>query len=319
MLSGSAPYADFAEASRAVLRYLKQTIPFGAWIVSRIEGRDYVVLAVEADAGGIKAGDTLPAEDTMCLRMLAGEGPHIAPDVQRVPAYQALLGRYPQAIGAYIGFPLQREDGSDFGTLCAVDAQRREADIEAHRGLLELMARLLATILHFDLQREDLWRRALHGQAQSMTDALTGALNRRGWDLVCAREDDHCRHYGDPLCVLQIDLDGLKRINDEQGHAAGDHHIALAARTVKAQLPTAAALARTGGDEFSVLLPKLRAAEAQSWLPQLREALDVAGVAASIGLAQRKPWRDIAEAWQRADQAMYAEKRARKADQPRRN
>lgn len=319
MQAVSAPYADFADASRAVLRFLKQTIPFDAWIMSRIQGGSYVVLAAESDGMGIKSGDALPAEHTMCLRMLAGSGPHIAPDVQVVPAYRELLGRYPQAVGAYIGFPVQREDGSAFGTLCAIDVARQPADIEVHRELLELLARQLATILHFDLQREDLWRRALHGEAASMTDALTGALNRRGWDLVCAREDDHCRAYGDTLCVMQIDLDGLKRINDEQGHAAGDQYIARAAICLKDLLPSAATLARTGGDEFSVLLPKVGAEQAPDWLRRTRAALMITGVEASIGIAPRKPWRDIAEAWQRADQAMYADKRARKADQPRRN
>lgn len=307
----TAPFADFADASREVLRFLKQTIPFGAWIVSRIQGNHYIVLVAEGGEPGVKPGDTLPAADTMCMRMISGQGPNLAPDVRQVAAYQELNNRYPTQVGAYIGFPVLRADGSAFGTLCAIDVHHWDSEIERHRDLIELLARQLATILHFDLQRDDLWRRALHGEAQSMTDALTNALNRRGWDLVCAREEEHCQQLGDPLAVVQIDLDGLKAVNDHHGHEAGDALIRQAAACLRAALPENAALARTGGDEYSVLLPNTDAQRADQVLATIRAALHAAAIPASLGMAQRRAWRDVQDAWKRADAAMYAEKRQR--------
>lgn len=311
MHSTTAPFADFADASREVLRFLKQAVPLGAWIVSRIQGNDYVVLAAEDAGFGVRPGDTLPAADTLCMRMIAGAGPNLAPDVQAVPAYREALSRYPTAVGAYVGFPVPRSDGSVFGTLCAIDLCPKDEQLLHHRELIALLARQLATILQFDLQREDLWRRAVQGEAQSMTDALTGVLNRRGWDLMCAREEAHCRSLGDPLGVLQIDLDGLKAVNDREGHEAGDRLIRRAAECLQRSLPASATLARTGGDEYSVLLPAHDALQSAAQCAALRAALSAAGIAASLGAAQRKPWRDIAEAWKRADAAMYADKRQR--------
>jgi diguanylate cyclase len=75
--------------------------------------------------------------------------------------------------------------------------------------------------------------------------------------------------------------------------------------------------ARTGGDEFAILLPNHTADEAVVMRDRLRAALHAAGIAASIGVAERKPYRGIEDAWQRADQAMYADKAARKDAAPR--
>lgn len=309
----SEPYADFASASRAVLEYLQAHVPLALWMVTRTDGTHWVVLNAADRGYGVKVGDMLPYAQSLCAQRVECNAPSIAPDVDAVPAYRDAPARKRGPIGAYISYPLQREDGGLFGTLCAVHPQPQGNNLLDHETLLALFARQLATILHYDLAREDAWRRALRSEAMANTDALTGVLNRRGWDWVCEREEQRSRDLGAALAVIVFDLDDLKRANDAFGHAAGDALLRTAASTLRAALREDAVLARTGGDEFAVLLPGSNVREAEGVLQRLRAGLDVAGIRASAGVAVRKPYRGLAEAWQRADKAMYADKQSRRA------
>lgn len=308
----SEPYADFAAASRAVLEYLRTHVPLALWMVTRTDGRHWVVLQADDRSYGVRVGDMLPYAESLCAQRVAGRAPAIAPDVDAVPAYRDAPARRRARVGAYVSIPLQREDGSLFGTLCAVHPEAQDAALLRQEPLLDLLARQLATILHYDLAREEAWRRALRSEAEACTDALTGVLNRRGWDYLCEREEQRSRDLGEALAVLVYDLDDLKRVNDEAGHAAGDALLQRTAQVLRTALPPLAGLARTGGDEFAVLLPGHAAAQGGDLAEALRHALAAAGVRASCGLAERKPYRGLQEAWQRADAAMYADKQARR-------
>jgi diguanylate cyclase (GGDEF)-like protein len=308
----SEPYADFAAASRAVLEYLQAHVPLALWMVTRTDGKHWVVLNAADRGYGVKVGDMLPYAESLCAQRVECNGPSIAPDVDAVPVYRDAPARRRGPIGAYISYPLQREDGGLFGTLCAVHPKPQGAELLQQETLLTLLARQLATILHYDLAREDAWRRALRSEVDANTDALTGVLNRRGWEALCEREEQRSRDLGAALAVLVLDLDDLKRINDSHGHAAGDDLLRNAARAMRGALREDVVLARIGGDEFGVLLPGESAREVRSIEQRLRAALDSAGVRASCGHAERKPYRGLAEACQSADAAMYADKQTRR-------
>lgn len=308
----SEPFADFAAASHAVLEYLQANVPLALWMVTRTDGAHWIVLNAADRGYGVKVGDMLPYAESLCAQRIECNAPSIAPDVDAVPAYRDAPARRRGPIGAYISFPLQREDGGLFGTLCALHPKPQGAELLRQETLLALLARQLATILHYDLAREDAWRRALRSEAEANTDALTGVLNRRGWEWVCEREEQRCRDLGAPLAVLMFDLDDLKRINDSTGHAAGDALLRATAAALRGALREDAALARTGGDEFAVLLPGTTAREADAIAQRLRATLDQAGIRASCGMAARKSYRGLCEAWQCADAAMYADKQSRR-------
>jgi diguanylate cyclase (GGDEF)-like protein/PAS domain S-box-containing protein len=95
-------------------------------------------------------------------------------------------------------------------------------------------------------------------------DPLTGLLNRRGFVRELAHEMAYSRRYGAEGAVLFIDLDDLKWVNDTLGHMAGDEVISEVARILGERLRETDALARFGGDEFSVLLPHTSAREAEA-------------------------------------------------------
>ena len=89
----------------------------------------------------------------------------------------------------------------------------------------------------------------------SVTDPLTGAFNRRHFFVVGERRFAHSRQAHEPVCVLLLDVDNFKSINDQHGHAAGDRVLIEVARACKASLRDADLLARYGGEEFVALLP----------------------------------------------------------------
>ncbi|HWE69626.1 MAG TPA: GGDEF domain-containing protein [Acidimicrobiales bacterium] len=89
----------------------------------------------------------------------------------------------------------------------------------------------------------------------ALVDPLTGVGNRRALDLMLTRAMSGARRTGSGLVVVAMDLDGLKRINDSQGHAEGDRTLTSLVDAVGSGLRASDAVFRTGGDEFAVVLP----------------------------------------------------------------
>jgi diguanylate cyclase (GGDEF)-like protein len=140
------------------------------------------------------------------------------------------------------------------------------------------------------------------------TDPLTHLPNRRSWDEQLAREIARARRTGQPLSVALIDLDGLKAVNDEFGHLAGDALLQDSARAWQAQTRAEDVLARYGGDEFAVLLPGCPLPEAVVVIDRIRAATP--GTSCSCGVAEWVPGEPELELLHRADQRLYAAKRA---------
>jgi diguanylate cyclase (GGDEF)-like protein len=91
---------------------------------------------------------------------------------------------------------------------------------------------------------------------QSMTDSLTGLLNRRSFMDLSSKEETRARRHGDPFSVLMLDIDHFKKINDTHGHLAGDYALATLAGLVSQTIRQEDVFARYGGEEFAVILPQ---------------------------------------------------------------
>lgn len=104
-------------------------------------------------------------------------------------------------------------------------------------------------------------------------DGVTLALNRTAFDTVLRLEVERARREGEPFALVIIDLDDLKHINDEYGHARGDEALRLLSRRLSAVLRKSDVIARHGGDEFTILMPKARAPDAARRMQELRESL----------------------------------------------
>lgn len=95
-------------------------------------------------------------------------------------------------------------------------------------------------------------------------DPLTGLLNRRRFEQELARHLAHVRRYGPEGAALVLDLDRFKPVNDTHGHAAGDRLLARVASVLRERLRVTDVVARIGGDEFAVLLPRADRAGAEA-------------------------------------------------------
>lgn len=150
-------------------------------------------------------------------------------------------------------------------------------------------------------------------------DSLTGLLNRRGFDRRLTMLERHpLGQHGFTLAL--IDLDDFKRVNDTQGHPAGDAVLAEVAERLKDLVRLTDMPARIGGDEFALLMPECRTEEqaaqiGERLLRALAKPMQIAGVelwqSCSIGLAvQRGSGRCATPMFQRADLALYEAKNA---------
>ena len=137
------------------------------------------------------------------------------------------------------------------------------------------------------------------------TDSLTGVPNRRAMD---SRLPDAVQGRAS---VLLVDVDHFKAINDTHGHAAGDEALRKVAQAFKATLRDTDFLARTGGDEFMVLLPGA-GKDARIVAERLRTAAETVGYTISVGLCVPSVGEVISgdEAAKRADAALYRAKAA---------
>ena len=150
---------------------------------------------------------------------------------------------------------------------------------------------------------------------QARTDALTGLLNRRGFETQMAFAVALARRSSRPLSLITVDVDHFKRVNDTYGHEAGDEVLRRLARTLESRLRGSDVAARLGGEEFVALLPDtdLNGAQsiAQALVTAMAEQQDpvVGTITISAGVATMRGAEDNGAAMlRRGDAALYEAK-----------
>lgn len=178
--------------------------------------------------------------------------------------------------------------------------------------------RPLLSVVVVDVHDDVAQRADLH--ALAISDHLTGLANRRYFMETVEQALRRADRFPEPACVLYVDLDGFKRVNDEGGHAIGDRVLAAVASRLRLAVRGADVVGRIGGDEFAVLIERVSSPEQIDPVTRRVEAalngpVEVAGrswpVAASVGVATSRPGDDADALLGRADDAMYRAKRAR--------
>jgi diguanylate cyclase (GGDEF)-like protein len=161
-----------------------------------------------------------------------------------------------------------------------------------------------------------------HTQSQleqlATQDSLTSVLNARSFSHELAQELARNRRYGRPLALIYLDLDDFKTVNDAHGHATGDAVLRLVADAMRGAVRRADVVGRLGGDEFGVLMPETDGTVAHAAATRLASGIRTVfrgtpSVTASIGVVTVSGTEaGTDELLRKADQAMYAAKRAGK-------
>ncbi|MHB8099837.1 MAG: sensor domain-containing diguanylate cyclase [Sulfuricurvum sp.] len=145
-------------------------------------------------------------------------------------------------------------------------------------------------------------------------DYLTGLYNRLKIDSIIAYEMTQSNRYKIPLCMIIVDIDYFKHINDSCGHQAGDKVLQEVAQILQSTCRAADSVGRWGGEEFLIVLPHIHLDEALSVAEKIRKSIDdhiftlVGHKTASFGVSQFISDDSVCSFFERADSALYRAK-----------
>lgn len=252
-----------------------------------------------------------PLDVSICAHALLKPGLFVVPDTTQDSRFanNPLVTHDPH-LRFYAGALLQSRDGYPLGTLCVLDDHPRELS-ERQRFALQALANQV--MAHMELIQAHRKQTKL-----ATTDQLTGLLNRRAFEQRLDQEVALIKRGGAPAALMLIDLDGFKTINDTLGHHTGDKAIERFTELCRETFRQADVIARWGGDEFMVMLPKTNMAEAQraaerlhqrlATTPMLKDSSPAFYSTASIGVCSLTSASNMDECLQRSDKLLYQAK-----------
>ncbi len=211
-----------------------------------------------------------------------------------------------QPIKSVIVIPLLTR-GNEFGWFCVFSSREELASEETD------FLGLFAKQIEMSITIADLFQAV---KKQAVTDPLTGLYNRRYFEESIEKEGQRALRQKQPFSVIGIDLDYLKKINDNHGHLYGDLAIKTIAQVLKTNARSVDICARIGGEEFDVLLPGISSEGAMAAAERIRKAIEeveietVGHITGSLGVATFfEHTENIDELLELTDQAMYTSKR----------
>lgn len=192
-------------------------------------------------------------------------------------------------------------------------AQQTRRMVDHHHSL----GRQLASTAE---QMAGMYRDIQDARRQALTDGLTGVSNRRGFDEDLAVAVEQATASRDPLCLVMIDIDHFKKLNDTFGHQVGDEVLRLVARVINDSVVQPHKTARYGGEEFAVILPETCLAAAVQVAERIRDKIakrrivkrstgtNLGSVTVSAGAAELCAGEPCDALLERADSALYRAK-----------
>jgi diguanylate cyclase (GGDEF)-like protein len=273
----------------------------------------------------VKAATGPRADFARDVRVRIGEGvagavmregrPAVVRDVGHAPGLHPAPAERSYKTASFISYPIII-GGRKVGVLNVTDKAGGGAYDEFDLGLIDMIAPQMALAL----DRVEWHRKATQFQLLSITDPLTGLVNRRYLEERLSEELDRSKRYRLQMSFLMVDIDDFKNYNDKHGHQAGDLALEMTAQCLKTALRSADVAARYGGEEFSILLPQTGLAEARVIAERIRRRIErtqfphgksqpLGAVTVSIGISAFDAQLDSpAEVIYAADQAMYIAK-----------
>lgn len=244
----------------------------------RSERSSLMVFDEKSNALKVKAAigvtaDTIKAESEnlgkRVARIVLEQGkPVVVADVGKI-GLQPAPSDWKYKTGSFICYPFTIGERK-VGVLSVADKADGTAYGEFDLELLEAIAPQVAVLI----DRANLKNKAGEFEQLSVTDPLTGLLNRRYLEERLAEEIKRSNRYGYPMSFLMIDVDDFGKFNKDFGVLIGDDVLRQAAKAMKGTLRSADIAARYGGEEFSILLPQTTLAEAQTIAERVRQSVE---------------------------------------------
>lgn len=240
------------------------------------------------------------ARTNMAAQQLRDLAQNVASDVG---AHNTLVGNISDQLGA-----LKAGDGNSESVVRDAVAKMLEAN-------KKLATRLEDAERKIQIQAEEIRTQ----QSEARTDALTRLANRRAFDACLDENIGQFALDGRPLSMLILDVDHFKQFNDVHGHQAGDEVLRCVGRTLSRIVKNGDLPCRYGGEEFAIIMANTVASEGQVAAERVRRAIEgmtvqFAGktlrVTASIGMAESRSGEDGVQLLRRADDCVYASKKA---------
>lgn len=245
--------------------------------------------------------------ESFCSVVIERNEPMIINDTYEDPRFSnnSLVINEPH-IRFYAGYPVKLPDGEIAGTICIIDTKPRTFSDDEYRFLQDL-----AEIV------EDEFKII----SEATTDSLTGLCNRRSFNLITDEILRRAKKKKQHFCLIYIDLDNFKEINDNFGHSEGNVALCVFSNILEQQLNTKSIVARLGGDEFGVLLPDSFHDDAVDFIRTLKKEISTHNKSSekmyklkfSYGIAEfdENKHIDKSKLITEADEKMYVNKRGK--------
>lgn len=297
------PDALVSQALAAQLKLLQAIVPAYGWLVA-CPNDGIRVLATAGAFGRLQPGFL---EDLVALRPPSHSGNAAGQPYPLSPEQQALLD---PALKSYrwVAFALPDSTQQCQGFLMALEPAESTPERSALYQHAISCSHALSAVLSLYKQLGSVQKVMKRVEHRAVTDGLTGVFNRAGWMAHLARLDDQAGKPGHDIGILVLDLDYLKRVNDTQGHAAGDDLLCRAAKAILSVVRQEDPVGRLGGDEFGVLVPGATLAGLNALMARIARAMAHAGINISMGMAMRSEAPSLKHVMQLADQRMYEHK-----------
>ena len=214
-----------------------------------------------ADIAHIRVGEGIAGQV-----MESGE-PLVVADIEN-SGFRAAEPERRYRTGSFISYPLVI-GGRKIGVLNVADKIGANPYDEVDLTLIDIIGPQIAA----SLERAGWQERANEFQLMSVTDPLTGLLNRRYLEERLNEELNRSRRYNYSMSFLMIDIDDFKNYNDVNGHQAGDQALQITAHGLKAELRLEDVACRYGGEEFCILLPQTPISEAAAIAERIRRKI----------------------------------------------
>ncbi|MDB5960665.1 MAG: hypothetical protein JWP59_1959 [Massilia sp.] len=172
-----------------------------------------------------------------------------------------------------VGVPiLARGPGAPLGSLCLMFDKSRHLSVD-ELDTLEALAREVGLGLRLAEMSRDAEQLLARLTDLATLDALTGVANRRRGEALLEQEIKRARRYATPLSLITIDVDHFEAINDRYGHPVGDAALRVLAQAIGAELRSSDWLARSGGDEFQIVVTHTNAIDGLKIAEKIRAAI----------------------------------------------